>query len=110
MFIIKQSDTFKWPVTIAVPADGGTYEKHTLTLKFKRLAQSEIQSLTVDGTEDATFVRAVVAGWEGVHDATKQPLDFTPAALDQLLDIPMAAATIVLTYMDAIRGELKRKN
>lgn len=118
MFVINQSPTFKWPVTFKLPADGGKHDSFPVTLVLKRLPQSEIKALTAGATEanpdlvstDEAFARAVLAGWEGVVDDEKKPVDFTPHALEQFLDIPLVASTIALAYLEAIQGGLKRKN
>jgi hypothetical protein len=35
MFIINQSETYKWPVKISSPIDGGKYQEQELILEFK---------------------------------------------------------------------------
>ena len=38
-FVLKQSDTYKWPVTVEIPIDGGRFDKQTFDAEFKRLPQ-----------------------------------------------------------------------
>ena len=48
VFVLKQSDTYTWPITLVdVPVDGGKREKHTFDGEFKRLPQSRLLRLFV---------------------------------------------------------------
>lgn len=112
MFVIKQSPTFKWPVAVELPADGGKTQRHTFDAEFKRLGKAEMRQLweklnTAEGADEV--IRAVLVGWSGVTDGD-QPLPFSEAALSQLLDIPTVSGAILKAFTEAVSGEAARKN
>ena len=41
-FILAQSDSYSWPVTVEFPVDGGRFEKQTFDAEFKRLHNHEL--------------------------------------------------------------------
>ena len=112
MFTLKQSTTFFWPVEVNVMADGGQHQKQTFDAEFRRLGQKQLDELRtkVEAGEltDADFVRQVVTGWRGVVDDGAE-VPFSAGALDQLLDLPGLAASIVIAFGKAHAG-IVRKN
>jgi hypothetical protein len=110
-FVLKQSDSYSWPVTVEFPVDGGRFEKQTFDVELKRLSQSRIQEV-IDGkgtTNDADFSKEVVIGWKGVSDIEGAEVPFSTAALDQLLNVPLVGAAIVEAFFASLTGA-KRKN
>ena len=112
-FVLKQSDTYSWPVTFDIPIDGGRHERQTFDGEFKRLPQSrirEIGKLIEDGeTLDSAIAAEVLVGWSGVTDADGKDVPFSQKALEQLLDVPLLATAIVMAYFASLQGA-KRKN
>lgn len=112
-FVLKQSDSYTWPVTFDVPVDGGRHERQTFDGEFKRLPQSRIREIgeQIDSGEvtDASVAAEVLVGWSGVTDDGGKEVPFSQSALQQLLDVPMLAAAIVLAYFNSLAGA-KRKN
>lgn len=121
-FVLKQSDTYTWPITLVLPVDGGRREKHTFDGEFKRLPQSRINEIIrlaramergrVDETDelmDQDAAREILAGWSGVVDDDGKEIKFSDANLTQLLEIPTVAAQIVRSWFDSIEVA-KRKN
>lgn len=121
-FVLKQSDSYSWPITLVLPVDGGRREKHTFDGEFKRLPQSRINEIirlaramergrVEEGEElqDQDAAREVLAGWSGVVDDDGKEIKFSDAALTQLLEIPTVAAQIVRAWFDSIEVA-KRKN
>lgn len=121
-FVLKQSDTYTWPITLILPVDGGRREKHTFDGEFKRLPQSRINEIIrlaramergrVDETDelmDQDAAREILAGWSGVVDDDGKEVKFSEAHLTQLLEIPTVAAQIVRSWFDSIEVA-KRKN
>lgn len=111
MFIIKQSDTFKWPVVVELPADGGKTVKHTFDAEFKRLGKAELKDIYASLTDESAddVIRRVLVGWSGVNDGA-DAVPFSDAALAQLLDIPTVSGAILKAYSTAVSGEAARKN
>jgi hypothetical protein len=112
MFKLNQSATFYWPVEVQVPVDGGKFEKQTFDAQFKRVSQTRLQEMreAIERNEvtDAGFVADVMVGWRGVTDEG-QELPFSPTTLEQLLNVPSMAASIVLAFIKAHSG-VARKN
>ncbi len=112
-FVLKQSDTYSWPVTFDVPVDGGRHERQTFDGEFKRLPQSRIreigQQIEAGEVTDAAIAAEVLVGWSGVTDDQGKDVPFSQKALDQMLDIPMLATSVVMAYFNSLQGA-KRKN
>jgi hypothetical protein len=112
-FVLKQSDTYTWPVSIEVPVDGGRHEKQTFDVHFKRMPQKWIREIAkqIDADEviDVDVAKKIVVGWAGVTDDAGKEIPFSNKLLDQLLDVPSAAGAIVLAFFKATAGA-KAKN
>lgn len=120
-FVLKQSPTYKWPIPLVLPTDGGRREKHTFDGEFRRLPQSRINEVIrlarlqergkVDDEElqDGDLAREVLAGWSGVTDDDGKEIPFSEAALGQLLEIPTVAGQIIRAWFDSIEVA-KKKN
>lgn len=107
MFKISEQRTYKWPVTVHVPQDGGKFTKATFTAEFKALAQSEIDGVLNDlrdGDRDADLCVECLIGWSGVQDADGTDLPFSDEAKTKLLNIPYARAALVAAFFESISG------
>lgn len=124
MFVLDQSDTYNWPVTLLIPTDNGKKVKATFDVEYRRLTQTRINELVrqakkverardpddSDETLDQDTAREIIAGWgESVVDKKGDPVPFSEAALNKLLDIPTTAAQLVRQWFDSIDAA-KRKN
>jgi len=117
-FVLKQSDTYTWPVSFDVPVDGGRHERQTFDGEFKRLPQSKVGPLVAElqrledlGDLDRITEMAseVLVGWSGISDDAGKEIPFSQKALAQLLEVPLLSVAILKSYMDSIKGA-KRKN
>jgi len=124
-FVLKQSTSYKWPVSVKLPADGGKFEKQTFDAEFKRLPQARINEIqadvqvrikaaerneSVDGSiSDQSIADELLVGWAGVVDGDGDEVPFSEATKQQLLDIPTVAAAIIVAYFDSLTGT-KAKN
>jgi hypothetical protein len=124
-FILKQSDTYNWPVPFEVPTDGGRFLKQSFDAEFKRPTQTrivEIQELVMarlraiqndqdtDGMiTDQQIAGEVLVGWSGIDDGEGGEVPFSEKAKAQVLDVPSVAASIVEAFFDSLKGA-KRKN
>lgn len=114
MFVIKQSDTYTWPVEVKIPADGGRFDKQTFDAVFKRLPQTRLVEIRkqyeIDNlVSDVEIAREVLVGWVGITDADKQDIPFSEKMCEELLNIPRVAFAIVTAFTESISGA-KRKN
>ena len=121
-FVLKQSATYTWPVTLILPVNGGRREKHTFDAEFRRLPQTRINELRRMGQamangpvpEDEELIdqdaaREVMAGWSGVVDDEGNEIPFSESKLNELLEIPTIANQIFKAWFDSIEVA-KKKN
>ena len=112
-FVLKKSNTYKWPVSVDVPVDGGKHERVTFDIEFKDLTQSrllEIAELSSEGTlTDVEVAREVIVGWAGIEDEDGKDLPYSITKRDELLEVPMMATAIAGAYLESKQGA-KRKN
>lgn len=106
-FIRKKSATFKWPVTVEFPVDGGRFETESFDAVFKRVGRKEFQRLIDKG--DIDLIETVLVGWEGVKDESEKDIAFTPTALKDMLDDPCFTKGIITAYLASLEGA-KAKN
>lgn len=124
-FILEQSPTFSWPITIRERQDGGRYRTHTFDAIFKRLPQSrmdeiviELQRLKSCAARDEAInelpIRAIASeilvGWSGIFepDNTTQ-VPYSEEAKAKLLEVETVANVLVATFMDSA-DKAKAKN
>jgi hypothetical protein len=124
-FILKQSDTYNWPVPFDVPTDGGRFLKQSFDAEFKRPTQTRIVEIQesvmarlraiqndqdTDGMiTDQQIAGEVLVGWTGIDDGEGGEVPFSEKAKAQVLDVPSVAASIVEAFFDSLKGA-KRKN
>lgn len=112
-FVLKQSDTYSWPVTFEVPTDGGRHERQTFDGEFKRLPQSRVRELgkLIEANEvtDVEVASEVLVGWAGITDDNGKDVPFSQKALEQLMEVPLLATQVVAAYFQSLSGA-KRKN
>jgi len=124
-FILKQSDTYNWPVPFEVPTDGGRFLKQSFDAEFKRPTQTRIVEIqesvmarlraiqndqdTEGMITDQQIAGEVLVGWSGIDDGEGGEVPFSEKAKAQVLDVPSVAASIVEAFFDSLKGA-KRKN
>lgn len=111
-FVLKQSDTYSWPVSFEIPVDG-RHESQSFKGIFKRMSQKWIRDvlkkIEEEKISDYDVAKEVLAGWEDVRDESDKDIAFTAKALDQLLEIPTVSGAIVVSFFESITGA-KEKN
>jgi hypothetical protein len=108
MFIINQSETYKWPVKISSPIDGGKYQEQELKLHFYRLTVDEINKLDISDIKDEDFFKKIISGWEDVQDDGIDLL-FSYEALKRLMDaFPSSRTEIIKGFTDSVPGILQK--
>lgn len=121
-FVLKQSASYTWPITLVLPVDGGRREKHTFDGEFKRLPQTRINEIVRqaramergrlnedEGLEDQDAARELLIGWAGIVDDDGKEIPFADSTLAQLLEIPTVAGQIVRAWFESLEVA-KRKN
>ena len=114
MFKIEQETSYKWPVTVNIPKDGGKFTKATFTAEFSALPQDEIDNLLQDireGDRDANFASRCLIGWSAVQDADGNELPYSDEAKEKLLKMTYVRNGVVTAFFDSISGgAARRKN
>lgn len=121
-FVLQQSESYSWPITIILPVDGGRREKHTFEGEFKRLPQTRINEIVRQARamergrlsedevlEDQDAATEILIGWSNVVDDEGNEIPFSAKALAQLLEIPTVAGQIVKVWFESLEVA-KRKN
>jgi hypothetical protein len=121
-FVLKQSATYTWPITLVLPVDGGRREKHTFDGEFRRLPQTRINEIVKlaqlqergklaedEELRDQDAAKEILAGWSNVVDDKGEEIPYSEAALNQLMEIPTVAGQIVRTWFESLEVA-KRKN
>lgn len=106
-FVLKKSSSYKWPVTVEVPMDGGRFKKETFTAIFRKMSRSAFNDL-IDQGDDA-LVNEIIQGWENVKDEDGEEVPFDEDAKQQLFDDPYVLRALITAYTDSLTGE-KAKN
>jgi hypothetical protein len=132
MFHLYQPDHIEWPVSVDLPAKGGTKKTYTFTAHFNVLSQDDCQKLQNQhnqmlvtmrrqlevlqgyGREDASVIEelpfsyedladAVLCGWGAeVVDRDGEPIEFNNASKAQLYRIQGAAAATFQAWLDSL--------
>jgi hypothetical protein len=123
-FVLKQSDTYTWPVSFEIPVNGGRFVKQTFDAEFKRPTQTRIVEIqesvmarlraiqndedTAGMITDLEIAGEILVGWSGIEDG-KDEVPYSEKAKEQVLDMPAVSASIVEAFFDSLKGA-KRKN
>ena len=101
-FIRKKVKTFKWPVIVEEPTDGGVFEDSKFDAVFKRVPRSEFQKLADKG--DFELLKAVLTGWEGIEDEDGKAVPFSQAMMKEFSDDPYWIRGVLKAYTETFEG------
>jgi hypothetical protein len=101
-FTRKKVASYKWPVTVEIPADGGGFDKATFTIDFKKLGRTAFNDLIEQG--DEALVNEIVQGWEDYVDETGKAIPCTKATKRELLDDHHVLRAVIAAYSESIVG------
>lgn len=115
-FILEQSPTFSWPITIRELVDGGRYRTHQFEAVFNRLPQDRMEEVQlayqkikvtaardqeVDAIPTREIAAEILAGWKGISNPDGTEVECTPATKQQLLKVATVADVLVSTFFEA---------
>jgi hypothetical protein len=111
-FVLKQSDSYSWPVKVDLPEDG-KLKRHTFEAEFKNVSQSRFQEMIDQSSageiNDIDVVREVMVGWSGILDDKGEEMPFVKAKFEELLDVLGISSAIATAFIESRMGA-KRKN
>lgn len=105
MMIKSKNPKFSHKVKVKRPVDGG-YREDSFTGVFQALSISEAAGfdLLTDAGTDA-YLKRIFVGWgEDYVGEDKQPVIYSDAERDELLDDPVVRIAILNTYNGALMG------
>jgi|GEM_PF-2149170 len=121
-FKISEASSYRWPVAGEVAGVRFSFKADFAFLPQERIdyltvASARRQALLERGQDDADLqnvtARAIAAevlvGWSEVTDDNDEPVPFTAAAADRLLQIQGVAAAVVDAWGESLQGA-KRGN
>jgi hypothetical protein len=107
-FTLSQTASYKWPVTLSIPADGGKFDKFVFDAEFRRLSQTRIReigdAISAGDSDDPSVAREILCGWSGINDEQGKAIPFSEKAMNDLLDIPMVATFIMRAWFASLKG------
>jgi len=101
-FVLKKVSSYKWPVTVEVPVDGGKFKKETFTAVFKRMSRSAFNDLVEAG--DDALVDQIIEGWEGVKDEDGDEVEYNDENKVMLFDDPHVLRGVITAFTESITG------
>ena len=102
-FVIKKAASYKWPVKVETPADGGMFEKQTFDAVFKKLCRAAFNAL-IDKGDDA-FIDGILEGWDGIKDEDGKDIPFTEKTKKELCDDSCFVKAVITAYSASVTGE-----
>lgn len=103
-FVIKKGNTVKWPVTIPVPADGGSHVNQNVEIEFKLLEQPEIDQAVNSGDPDVTLFNVCVVGWKQIQDESGKEMDYSDTLRCGLANMPYFRTAVINAYREVMQG------
>lgn len=101
-FVLKKTASYKWPVKVEIPIDGGKFESQTFDAVFKKMSRSTFNDL-VDKGDDA-LIDGILEGWEGVFDENGKEVPFTQKTKKEICDDPHVVKALIQAYADSVTG------
>jgi hypothetical protein len=101
-FVLKKVSSYKWPVAVDVPVDGGKFKKETFTAVFKKMSRSAFNDLIEQG--DDALISEIVEGWEGIKDEDGDEIEYSDATRDELFDDPYVLRAVINAYTESLLG------
>jgi hypothetical protein len=106
MFVLKKVSSYKWPVDVSLPVDGGKFAKQTFTAVFRKMSRSAFNNLIDEG--DDALVAEIVESWEGIEDEHGDELVYNAENRALLFDDPYVMRAVIQAYTDSITGAAEK--
>lgn len=95
-FRIAKSDTFQSQVEISTPDEKGRTQKETVTCKFKRYKEDELDALS--GKPNIEVLREVLVDVVGMLDDDGQPVPWNDATKEGFLQTSQATFAVAAKF------------
>lgn len=90
MFVISQNPKFKTNVEVWMQNEKGVPVKSTFKAIFNRVKTSELEGWQNSEQTTREFLKAKLVGWEDLTSDAGDQVEFSPANLEILLEMPEA--------------------
>ena len=104
-FVRRKVTSYRWPVPVFVPADGGGFKKETLDLEFLRLKRSELEEIK----DNVQLLKKVVSGWHDYKDESGEDIPFSATALEELLEDTAFVPAAATAFWESLNGTGKSR-
>jgi hypothetical protein len=109
----SQSPSYRWPVVVEFPVDGGKFDKETFDAEFKRHPQDRLreigEKIENGSISDLELLDQVLIGWAGIFDEAGDDVPFSEVSRQKILNVPLVASAIVAAWLESL-AKGKRKN
>jgi hypothetical protein len=105
-FVFVKEPVVWWPVKVQVPTDGGASADQAFEARFRVVSSTDFQTVFSRGV--AALLMEVVVGWKGVKQADGNDLEFSPATLAMLIDVPFIATALADAYAELLAGGARK--
>lgn len=116
MFVLMDEDKVKeiknWPVTINIPGDNGATTKAEIRCDFLLLNNDEIDAIVQagrEGDDSADLMARVWIGFNGVQDASGNPIEYSAPNRDKLLKIAYVRSAVTSEFFNAVNGRKPKR-
>ena len=75
----KSNNVIKWPVTVRIPQDGGSFEEETYMAHFDYLGYEQVEETSKKGDKELSL--KTVGGWDDINDKDGNPIPFSKKEL-----------------------------
>jgi len=99
-FVKRKATSYKWPVKIEVPLDGGSFEVQRMTVEFKRISQSQIEKFK----DNRELLNEVIVGWSEYKDEKGTEIPFSSEELGYLVDDTTFLRAAGLAFFESLSG------
>lgn len=102
MFKLASDPQFTHTVPVLVPTDGG-HREESIRARFRALGLDRIEELLKDNKKGVSAVlQAAIVALEDLVDEANQPVPYSDAVRDQLLNTPYARDALFRAYTAAL--------
>lgn len=114
-FKLSKDTSYKWPVTVKIPRDGGKFVNATFNAEFAYLGQEDLDQVFDNARNNRdnsdVCMRALVGWGKEVTDENDQPIEYSEQAKSMLLNVPYFKHAVLLAFTESITGDAgRRKN
>lgn len=102
MFKVVAEPQFTHTVKVRVPVDGG-HEDQSFKARFRVVDTAEVGKIELEEGRGAA-VKRILVSMDELADADGNPVSYSDALRDQLIQLPYVEIALYRTYLEAVVG------